>query len=221
MAESLEERKKPIDFKYEDRDFNIDLSTPQKKIQVGEYYREYERRVSSKKNPFTTDPIDHQRKMAKSKLKLLTLDEFDEYCKVLGKEIPELVKLTVDRETEKIYANVRRIAQEEIKKSLIGSPIEEEQTVFNNILKELRDEISKSDLPNPHIYHKVIGTQKIIDVMIDDSENYIDSLNSFSDIVNKIYLEYDLDLEILLFEKGEIKVPFLEQGFEELKIGGV
>jgi hypothetical protein len=221
MAESLEEQKKQIESKHEGRDFHSDLSTPQKKRRFEEYDKEYERRVSSRRDPFTTNSIEYQREMAKSKLKFITRDEFDEYCEVLGKEIPELVKLTIDRETEKIFANARRIVQEEIHKSLIGSPIEEEQTVFNNILEKLRDEISKSDLPNPHIYHKLIGTQKIINVMIDDSENYIDYLNRFSDIINKIYLEYDLDLEILLFEKGEIKVRFLEQGFKEFKIGGV
>lgn len=156
----------------------------------------------------------------KSRAPNLTWSEFEYY---LNEELPivvkEIVAIEFDKRMDAILENARRVAREEIQISFT-KPLKEQEN-FATVLKDLRNYILKSSLPNPEIYFKEIGKQKIINVVIDDTENYVDHLNIFSDIVNNIYIKFHLDLEILLFEKGEIITPFYELGFKKFDDTGV
>jgi len=156
----------------------------------------------------------------KSRAPSLTGTEFESY---LNEELPiivtEIVAVEFDKRMDSILENARRVAREEVQISFT-KPLKEQEN-FADVLNDLRNYISKSSLPNPEIYFKEIGNQKIINVLIDDTENYVEQLNIFSDIVNNIYIKFHLDLEILLFEKGEIITPFYEMGFKKFDNMGV
>lgn len=128
-------------------------------------------------------------------------------------EVLEGVKNEFNNQLVPIYNIIDNLV-DEIK--TLKSPIEQED-LFHSITY-LKNCVVQSSLPNPEIYLKEIDSQIIINIVIDDSENYLDYLDIYSDIVNDIYLKYDLDLEILLFEKNEIENPFSEQGFNKIKL---
>ena len=145
----------------------------------------------------------------------LTREELERRLNEHFNEILEAVKNDLDRRDESILGLVRTIAKEEIQIS--QSPLNEQED-FMNVMLELKISFSNSILPNPKIYFKEIDSQKIINVVIDDTEEYLNNLDVFSQIVNNIYMNCDLDLEILLFEESEIKNPFNEQGFKQINM---
>lgn len=128
-------------------------------------------------------------------------------------EVMEGVKNEFNNQLIPIYNAIENLASE-IK--ILKSPIEQEDLFY--AITYLKNCVVQSSLPNPEIYIKEIDSQIIINIVIDDSKNYLDHLDIYSDIVNDIYIKYDLDLEILLFEKNEIENPFSEQGFNKIKL---
>jgi hypothetical protein len=143
----------------------------------------------------------------------LTKVEFEWRLNQFYNEIVEAVKTELDRRNEQILELSRKAAREEIQILLSQSSQIEEG--FINVLNDLKNSINKSNLPNPEIYFKEIECHKIVNVVIDDSESYLEYLNKFSQIVNDIYLKHDFELEIFLFETSEIRIPFYEQEFKQ------
>lgn len=130
-------------------------------------------------------------------------------------EVLEAVKEELDRRDEFNFELIRHIAREEIQIS--QSPLSEQED-FLNIIRDLRNSLTSSSLPNPEMYFKVLDSQKLINVLIDDSEEYLKYLDIFSEIVIDIYSKYNLNLEILLFARGEIRIPFTEHGFKKIEM---
>lgn len=151
----------------------------------------------------------------KAKFPYLTKVEFESRLNEHYNEILEAIKNDLDRRDESILEFVRTVAREEIQIS--QSPLNE-QDDFTKVMLELKNSFNNSRLPNPKIYFKEIDSQKLINVVIDDTDEYLNNLDVFSQIVNNIYMNCDLDLEILLFEESEIKNPFNEQGFKQIKM---
>lgn len=130
-------------------------------------------------------------------------------------EVLEAVKEELDRRDETSFELTRQIVREEIQIS--RSPLNEQED-FLIVIRDLKNSLISSPLPNPEIYFKELDSQKLINVLIDDTEEYLNYLDIFSNIVINIYSKYNLNLEILLFERGELKIPFVEQGFNIIKI---
>lgn len=176
---------------------------PEKEVDEIEDYIETARRKA--KTPFFFDPGEY-----------ITRDQFDENVQQLFSQVADLVRIEFDRREDFLLESIKKSINEETQKLVLGKNLEQEINI-PNIFTELNENISKEKFPNPNIYFKKIDSQKIIYVVIDDSENYLDYLFEFSNIINDIYRKYDLDLEILLFERGEIINPLEDQGFEELQ----
>lgn len=130
-------------------------------------------------------------------------------------EVLEAVKNELDRRDESNFELIKQVVREEI---LISQSPLSEQDDFLNVIRDLRTSFISSPLPNPEMYFKELDSQKLINVLIDDTEEYLKYLDIFSQIVIDIYSKYNLDLEILLFERSEIKIPFNEQGFKKIKM---
>jgi len=170
-----------------------------------DYKTKFETERRKAKTPFYFDPREY-----------ITQDQFDEKVQLLFSQVADLVRIEFDRREEFLLESIKKSINEETQKLVLGKNLEQEINI-RHIFTELNENISKDKFPNPNIYLKKIDSQKIIYVVIDDSENYLDYLFEFSNIINNIYRKYDLDLEILLFERGEIINPLEEQGFEELQ----
>ena len=156
----------------------------------------------------------HYLEEIQAKSPYLTREELEGRLNEHFNEILEAVKNDLDRRDESILELVRTVAREEIQ--IAQSPLKE-QDDFTKVLLELKDSFNNSILPNPKIYFKEIDSQKLINVVIDDTDEYLNNLDVFSEIVNNFYMNCDLDLEFLLFEEREIKNPFNKQGFRQIK----
>ena len=173
--------------------------------EIDDIFETERRKAKTPKTPFYFDPGEY-----------ITQDQFDVNAQQLFSQVADLVRIEFDRREDFLLENIKKSINEEIQKLVLGKNLEQEINI-PNIFTELNENISKEKFPNPKMYFKKIDSQKIIYVVIDDSENYLDYLFEFSNIINNIYRKYDLDLEILLFERGEIINPLEEQGFEELQ----
>lgn len=151
----------------------------------------------------------------KTKQPYLTRVELETRLNQHFNEVLEAVKNELDRRDESNFELIKQVVREEI---LISQSPLREQDDFLNVIRDLRTSFISSHLPNPEMYFKELDSQKLINVLIDDTEEYLKYLDIFSQIVIDIYSKYNLDLEILLFERSEIKIPFNEQGFKKIKM---
>lgn len=151
----------------------------------------------------------------KTKQPYLTRLELETRLNQYYNEVLEAVKNELDRRDESNFELIRQVVREEI---LISQSPLREQEDFLNVIRDLRTSFINSPLPNAEMYFKELDSQRLINVVIDDTEEYLKYLDLFSQIVIDIYSKYNLDLEILLFERSEIKIPFNEQGFKKIKM---
>jgi len=65
-------------------------------------------------------------------------------------------------------------------------------------------------LPNPEVRVLKTGPRELrARVVIDDTEKYFDYLKAVADVVGELYRKYDLEMEVMLFQRSELL------GFEE------
>lgn len=169
------------------------------------------------KRAIKTQQYHRELEELQTKQPYLTRVELENRLNQYYNEVLEAVKNELDRRDESNFELIRQVVREEI---LISQSPLREQEDFLDVIRDLRTSFIDSPLPNPEMYFKELDSQKLINVLIDDTDEYLKYLDIFSQIVNDIYLKYNLDLEILLFEKSEIKIPFNEQGFKKIKMAG-
>jgi len=69
----------------------------------------------------------------------------------------------------------------------------------------LKERLRVIELPNPEIHIvKTSPTELRVKVIIDDTERYVDYVDAIADIVGELHRKYDLEIDVILFQRSEL-----------------